>query len=134
MSYWKVAGVVAFAVAVAGAIGAKLEVMRMNSAFKKKTENATPEVKSRGSFVVWGRPDSGKTTFISRLLGKQPPEKKESTDSIKTYKKVPLNFLNGGLFEVDEIADMPGNLDFRDKWLQMVIEKDHVFYLIDLSS
>ncbi|MEO2278849.1 GTPase [Pseudoalteromonas pernae] len=129
MSNWKVAAVL---VAVASPV-----LVRLGSKLWGKEdgiETEGPEPKSLGSFVVWGRPDSGKTTFIYRLRGEEPPVEKEATDSKKKNEEVILDFLNGEPLVIDEIADMPGNQDFRDKWRQMVIEKDHVFYLINLEK
>lgn len=124
MSKWK----------IGAALGSVLVSVGINYLVNRRADKSSiQKCKNLGNFVIWGRPDSGKTTFISRLLGKEPPEEKEGTDSIKKYERVSLHFLNDGPFIVNEIADMPGNSDFRDKWLQMVIEKDHVFYLIDLE-
>ncbi|AXV65920.1 hypothetical protein D0907_11895 [Pseudoalteromonas lipolytica] len=128
MSYWKAAAVLA---AVASPVLVRLGSKLWRKEVAIKTEG--PKAKRLGSFVVWGRPDSGKTTFIYRLRGEEPPVEKEATDSQKKNEEVILDFLNGGPHVISEIADMPGNQDFRDKWLQMVIEKEHVFYLLNLE-
>lgn len=87
-----------------------------------------------GSFVVWGRPNSGKTTFISRLCGQDVGlNSKEATTSKKKYKNIKFKVNDGTLFTINEIVDMPGTMDRLDDWLMQVMDNDHVFYLIDLS-
>jgi hypothetical protein len=117
-------------VALAGTtlIGMGIEYFRR----KRSYSNAQQQANSLGSFVIWGRPDSGKTTFITRLLGNEPGEKKEATDSKTIHKNIELNYLKSGLSIIKEIVDMPGNTDRRYDWLEMVVEKDHAFYLINL--
>lgn len=132
MSYWKIVGVVA--VAAAGAMGAIFGAKRKSSASRAQAENASPEVKPLGRFVVWGRPDSGKTTFIFRLLEKEPLQEKVVTDSKERHQKIKLGFLKDGPFMVDEIVDMPGNLDRRADWIERVLEANHAFYLVNLEK
>ncbi|WP_375184692.1 GTPase domain-containing protein [Aquabacterium sp.] len=86
---------------------------------------------SLGSFVIWGRPNSGKTTFISQLRGEQMSVEKKATTSRTTYKEVKLRL--AAEFVVDSIVDMPGTDDRLDDWRELVAKGDHVFYLINLS-
>ena len=104
------------------------------SYFNKESNTPDTRCKSLGSFVIWGRPNTGKTTFIARLRGVEVnAEKKEATTSKKVYKNVEIGNIEGGLFKVSEIVDMPGSMDRLDDWLDQVVSKKHVFYLIDLS-
>ena len=100
-------------------------------AYKHFSSKKEPS-KSLGSFVLWGRPNAGKTTFISRLRGLEAT-KKEATTSERKYKNVSIDILKPDLFLVDEIIDMPGTKDRLADWLKYATEKDHVFYMIDLS-
>lgn len=89
---------------------------------------------SLGDFVVWGRPDTGKTTFISRLRGlSTSSDQKEATTSKKIYKNIKIEGADGEAFEIEKIIDMPGSVDRRDDWLKQIVEKNHIFYLLDLS-
>lgn len=89
---------------------------------------------SLGSFVVWGRPNAGKTTFINRLRGAPPASsEKEATTSRKVYSNIQLADLRGGPFMVDEIIDMPGTDDRKQDWIRLVQTKDHVFYIVNLE-
>ncbi|WP_281170955.1 GTPase domain-containing protein [Curvibacter lanceolatus] len=81
---------------------------------------------------MWGRPNSGKTTFISQLRGEhvQLAEKKATTSRV-TYKDVKLRL--AAEFVVESIVDMPGTDDRLDDWRELVAKGDHVFYLLNIS-
>lgn len=87
---------------------------------------------SLGSFVIWGRPNSGKTTFISQMRGDyhRSPEKKTTTSRTQ-YKNVKLQLSPTCI--VNSIVDMPGTNDRLENWRELVAENNHVFYLINLS-
>src|SRR5690606_2344277 len=88
-----------------------------------------------GGFAIWGRPDSGKTTFISQLLEKQvSPLGKSASLSNRLYKNVPVKEIDEDRYRISQVADMPGTKDRLADWLDLVAKKDnHVFYLVDLS-
>lgn len=130
MSGWKIG--VGIASAVVALIGAGVAYLNKSDSSLVSSDDSSQD-KSLKSFVIWGRPDSGKTTFITRLLGNEPTDIKEATDSKKIYKNIPLEYLASGPFFIEEIFDMPGNSDRRTDWLEMVVNKEHVFYLINLS-
>jgi hypothetical protein len=104
---------------------------------------------SLGSFIVWGMPNTGKTTFVAGLRtpsnaadgtnnvggGADNPveRKKEATTSRTVYTDVRIDGLKGGPYVVKRIVDMPGTNDRQDDWLKDVKELDHAFYLVDLS-
>lgn len=119
---------------IAAIFGGALATLAIPYAKQKwGSNNSKQQAHSLGIFVVWGRPNSGKTTFINQLLGKEPTLHKEATDSVKTHPSVTLNYLEGGPYVVEKIIDLPGNKERRDAWLKMVVSIDHAFYLIDLS-
>lgn len=124
-----VAGVVA-GVAALGAVAHK--VFSDSDGSSKPPPTSPPRVRRLGSFVIWGRPNSGKTTFISQLRGEhvQLVEKKATT-SRTTYKDVKLRLAEA--LVVDSIVDMPGTDDRLDDWRQLVEKGDHVFYLLNIS-
>lgn len=100
----------------------------------KPFSDAAPLRCRLGSFVVWGRPNVGKTTFIARLRGENlDPAKKSATTSRAVYTDVKVDDLKGGNYLISEIVDMPGTEDRLNDWLKAVAEKDHVFYMINLS-
>ena len=104
------------------------------AAYKHFKTDGQGSKKSLGSFVVWGRPNAGKTTFINRLRGAPPASsEKEATTSKKVYSNIQLADLRGGPFIVDEIIDMPGTDDRRQDWIRLVQTKDHVFYIVNLE-
>lgn len=91
-----------------------------------------PPARRLGSFVIWGRPNSGKTTFISQMRGEHIQlVKKEATTSRTTYNDVKLRLAAECV--VDSIVDMPGTDDRLDDWCELVAKGDHVFYLLNLS-
>lgn len=115
----------------AGGVAIYKHVTRRN--FQPSAENT--EGRSLGSFVIWGRPNVGKTTFIARLRGLEPKPapQKENTSSRTEYPNVTLRGLEGGVFVVTRIVDMPGTDDRFKDWLSLVTTESHVFYMIDLS-
>jgi len=100
----------------------------------KKFSSDEDEIESLGSFAIWGRPDSGKTTFVYRIQQKNIPEEKEAT----TSKQPPVTdikpfTINGKKFKINEITDLPGTVDRQRIWKTLVSEKKHIFYLVNLS-
>lgn len=103
---------------------------------KSREKNSEPETppRSLGSFLIWGRPNVGKTTFVNQLRGSTVGLKRKiATESRTVYSDIRLNDLKGGPFVVDKIVDMPGNQDRLDDWLNLVSSDGHVFYLVNLS-
>lgn len=95
---------------------------------------STPQHKSLGSFVVWGRPNAGKTTFINQLLDKDVDSKmKEATTSQTKHINLPLTVVDGKSYQISEIIDMPGTKDRLEDWLRLVSSHDHVFYMVNLG-
>lgn len=119
-------------VAALGAIAYKFYSGRADSSTKPPPTSPNPPARRLGSFVIWGRPNSGKTTFISQLRGEhiQLVEKKATT-SRATYKDVKLRL--AAELVVDSIVDMPGTDDRLDDWRELVAKGDHVFYLLNIS-
>lgn len=104
--------------------------------YATKDKNPQPKTvsKSLGTFVIWGRPNVGKTTFIARLRGLDPaPKDKRASTSRTEYLDVALKGVASGDFVIDKIVDMPGTEDRLKDWLEMVATESHVFYMIDLS-
>lgn len=101
----------------------------------KPVVNVTPVPRTLGTFIVWGRPNTGKTTFIAGLRGVPavPGVSKEATTSRTTYTDVLITGLDRGPHIVKEIADMPGTKDRLPDWLKHVKNLDHVFYLVNLA-
>ncbi|RYH69841.1 MAG: hypothetical protein EON54_02095 [Alcaligenaceae bacterium] len=119
-------------VAALGAVAYKLYSDGDDSSTKPPPTSPNPPGRRLGSFVIWGRPNSGKTTFISRLRGEQIQlANKKATTSRTTYKDIKLRL--GAELVVDSIVDMPGTDDRLDDWRELVVNGDHVFYLLNLS-
>jgi len=118
--------------AALSAVAYKVYSDSAGSSTKPPPTSPTPTARRLGSFVIWGRPNSGKTTFISQLRGEpiQLVEKKATT-SRTTYKDVKLRL--AAEWVVDSIVDMPGTDDRLDDWRELVAKGDHVFYLLNLS-
>lgn len=119
-------------IAALGAAAYKIYSGRDGSSSKPQTTGHTPPAQRLGSFVIWGRPNSGKTTFITQLRGQKiEPAAKQATTSRTTYSNVELPL--SAKFVVDSIVDMPGTDDRLDDWCELVEKGDHVFYLLNLS-
>lgn len=122
-----IAGVVAL-----GAVAYKVYSDSAGSSTTPPPTSPNPPARRLGNFVIWGRPNSGKTTFISQLRGEhiQLVDKKATT-SRTTYKDVKLQLASD--LVVDSIVDMPGTDDRLEDWCELVAKGDHVFYLINIS-
>lgn len=89
--------------------------------------------KALGAFAIWGQPDSGKTTFIGLLMGRDIYGKKEQTLSKDVKGRILLTGFFDEDFEIQELVDMPGTKDRLNDWLALVERSDHVFYMINLQ-
>lgn len=121
-------------VAGIAALGAAYKIYsgRNGSSTKPQATEHSPPVQRLGSFVIWGRPNSGKTTFITQLRGQKiDPVVKQATTSRTTYSNVELPLSTKCV--VDSIVDMPGTDDRLDDWRALVEKGDHVFYMLNLS-
>lgn len=120
-----------FIIAGVAALGA-LTYKAYSDRADSPTKSPTPTVRRLGSFVIWGRPNSGKTTFISQLRGESVHlAEKKATTSRTTYKDIKLGL--AGDLVVESIVDMPGTDDRLDDWRELVAKADHVFYLFNIS-
>lgn len=99
----------------------------------KRFSGDEDKIESLGSFAIWGRPDSGKTTFVYRIQQKATPKIKEATSSKKVFKDIKPILIENMKFKVDEITDLPGTEDRKNTWIDLVQHKNHVFYLVNLS-
>lgn len=97
-------------------------------------EKNTESVHYLQSIAIWGRPNVGKTTFISHLMKKPFSEEKIQTASKKTYKEIPPFYVDGKLYCFDQIIDMPGNVDRLDEWLIQSQKNKHVFYIFNIEK
>lgn len=126
---------IAAAAAVATVGGAAAAVYKSYKNKKSQKEDAARSAAAKhelGSFVVWGRPGSGKTTFITRLRNEPPRHQKQPTTKIEKHPDVRLSFLEMGDYVVKFIDDIPGTVDRLSFWHERVKECDHVFYIVDL--
>jgi GTPase Era involved in 16S rRNA processing len=131
MSLWTNPRVIIGAAAAAVAVGKVVHTAYQRFSKKEKT---------LGTFIVWGLPDTGKSTFISIVLGKPhaPRSAKEATTSAKVYKDEIIRGLEQGPQKVEKITDLPGTNDRLGYWLQEVKDKEvqetkNVFYLVNLA-
>lgn len=123
-------------VVVAAGAGAAYKYFTKNDEPKKPSNSQPqPTTKTLGTFVIWGRPNVGKTTFIARLRGETPsPEAKTATTAKTIYTNIPLGRVIGKPVVIEKIIDMPGTEDRLNDWLEMATQKkNHVFYMVDLS-
>jgi GTPase SAR1 family protein len=115
-----------------GVVSAGIAVYKKYTSSEDKSASVQPL--SIGRFAIWGQPNSGKTTFISRLMGKPiPAGKKEATTTRTNYSNVPVVHVDDCAYRILEIADMPGTKDRLDDWLELVRSHEHIFYLLNLS-
>lgn len=120
-------------IAVGVAVGAAVAVVYKKYKSSEVGPSSTPPI-SIGGFAIWGRPNTGKTTFIRQLMG-QPVSsaKKESTTAKTVYRTIPVISIDGRDYQIKEIADMPGTKDRKDDWLKLVRSHEHIFYLLNLA-
>ena len=101
---------------------------------RQKRQEATPPPKPLGKFAVWGRPNAGKTTFISRFVDpKAQPGAKEQTTSRRTYTTIPPFTVDTNSYQINEITDMPGTRDRLKDWLALVASHEHIFYILNFA-
>lgn len=117
-------------VAIAAAGAATAAYKRYSS--QRTAAASTPAIVSLKRFAIWGRPNAGKSTFVSSLMG-QPicAEVKVATTTKTVHRNIPLLH---GKFRIEEIADMPGTTDRLEDWLELVRSHEHIFYLINFSN
>ena len=96
--------------------------------------NEASEYTRLGGVAVWGQPDTGKTTFISRLRGNTPGDEKTQTTSRKMYKNIEGQTSEDFCYRIDELVDIPGSRDRLNDWLKEVGDKSNIFYVVDLSK
>ncbi|TMP20416.1 hypothetical protein CWC02_06100 [Pseudoalteromonas sp. S2721] len=89
---------------------------------------------SLGTFAIWGRPNSGKTTFVYQLQQKELPKEKRTTSEMTRFKDIKPLIYEDMSFKIEEITDFPGTNDRKTSWKKLVQEKQHIFYLINLSK
>lgn len=106
--------------------------------YRKRGQNQNQQAENApiplGDFAVWGRPDAGKTTFISCLRGNRPSGEKEQTNSIKRYSKFEITSHDGRLYGVHELCDIPGGEDRLKNWLTEIESRKHIFYIVSLAK
>lgn len=91
------------------------------------------KIKNIGSIALWGVPNSGKSTFVKRLLGEAPSEEKIQTSSIKKYPN--LEFESDGItYIIESIYDMPGVETRKEEWLEHVKKSKNSIYLVNLEK
>lgn len=121
-------------VAIAAAAGAAAYKRYSGQRVSAPATSAAPPVPppvSLGRFAIWGRPNAGKSTFISRLLERQYTEVKQATTFKTVYKDISLV---RDQYQIEEIADMPGTSDRLPDWLELVASHEHIFYLVNFSK
>eukprot|EP01034_Spumella_vulgaris_P025165 gene25165-31592_t len=112
------------------------------AAYKRYKKNAQEEKikevekrKNLSRFIVWGRPDTGKTTFVRGLrIGKGMGRKKEGTTGANVYEDVMITSLEGGPYKVAKVVDIPGTQDRFSDFLSYVKSFEHAFYLVNLAK
>lgn len=88
-----------------------------------------------GDFAVWGQPDSGKTTFISRLKDEDiTPDNKKQTTSKVLHTNIILKGGDEKNYIIKELVDLPGSRDRLNDWLKEVESKSNIFYIVDLNK
>jgi GTPase involved in cell partitioning and DNA repair len=106
--------------------------------YRKRGQNQNQQTENTpiplGDIAVWGRPDAGKTTFISCLRGIHPSGEKEQTGSIKRYGKFEITSRDGRIYGVPGLCDIPGGPDRLENWLAAVESRKHIFYILSLAK
>lgn len=120
-------------IAVAAAITAGTTIYKKFSSDDEQPVMPENEIESLGSFAIWGRPDSGKTTFVYRIQQKDIPKEKEATSSRREFRDIKPISIRENKFKIDEITDLPGTIDRKRTWVDLVKNKKHVFYLVNLA-
>lgn len=105
---------------------------------KKSSGSPSPQtpaqaVKYLPGIAIWGRPDVGKTTFITQLLKQRLSERKVQTASKVTHTSIPKFWVDGKAYSFKKIVDMPGNVDRLDDWLALAKANQHVFYIFNIE-
>jgi len=101
----------------------------------KPANSAAPEkkIKNIGAIALWGVPNSGKSTFVKRLLGKAPDEQKIQTTNITPYPNLEFDS-NGRNYKIEVIYDMPGVVSRKSEWLNHVKKAKNSIYLVNLEK
>lgn len=93
------------------------------------------DVTSLNEFSLWGLPNSGKTTFIKRLLElKVDGEVKEQTTSKNVIEDIPIKEIDGKKYKIERIIDLPGTKDRLDCWIDNALKNKNSYFLINLCS
>ena len=93
------------------------------------------DVISLNEFSLWGLPNSGKTTFIKRLLElKVDGEVKEQTTSKNVIEDIPIKEIDGKKYKIERIIDLPGTKDRLDCWIDNALKNKNSYFLINLCS
>lgn len=96
-------------------------------------ERPVTTTKNIGPIALWGVPNSGKSTFVKRLLGEAPDEIKVQTSHIKRH--LNLEFNSAGInYKIEKIYDMPGVDSRKSEWLSHVKDSETSIYLINLKQ
>lgn len=123
---------IVFGVVGAVAIGA-IKYFRSDEIKLVASTDAYKPTKNIGAIALWGVPNSGKSTFIKRLLGKSPDEQKIQTSFTKKYPN--LEFESDGItYSIESIYDMPGVETRKSEWLEHVNKARNSIYLINLEK
>lgn len=98
----------------------------------EKSQSGKKERIDIGSIALWGVPNSGKSTFVKRLLGENPSEKKIQTMNVEVHKNLEFES-NGTIYNIELIRDMPGVDTRKSDWLKHVEKSKNSIYLINLE-
>lgn len=105
--------------------------------YKYFSDDDTPikEVKptSLGMVALWGVPNSGKTTFVKRLLKHTLGGESVQTSSMQLHTDVEITS-NGREYVIEKIYDMPGVESRKQTWLEQVGDARTSIYLINLQD
>ena len=93
------------------------------------------DVTSLNEFSLWGLPNSGKTTFIKRLLELEVDgEVKEQTTSKNVIEDIPIKEIGGKKYKIERIIDLPGTKDRLECWIDNALKNKNSYFLINLCS